>query len=546
MTTCRSLIVPSTSVSPLEVRNLGTITGVSYNDGECIQYLGIKYAEVPGRFRRSVPTPEPWPNNAWDGTKLGPYCPQPPRDFYPVPDPPLRTWVNTPGTDELNCLNLNISVPKHDATKGPLPVMVFFHGGAYTYSTGASPIYDGRLLATSSSLDGDTPTIIVTLNYRLGVYGFLAGTDLKAYSNMHGESGTGNYGLWDQVLALRWIQKHISSFGGDPKRVCIFGQSAGSQSVACHLSRGEQLFSSAIMQSGLLSLCGIFTPEQYQVVFEKMLVELGISLELSPVERAEALANAPEEAVTKAMTPVFGIPVVTMALCDDGVLLPDMTTAADLLNFKLPEFVDRVMIGDALHECIIWNKSWRHLSAPDLLKTIAEFLGEKADLVATLYGINPSLSEKETFDAIERMTTDGLYRIPNHLAEIAVPNCFAYHFNVPSPYENEWGGLCHHSFDNVLLWGALEHTLPTEQQEISKEMRAMFIKFANSVDPWEPVGERGNFCVLGPRAVSQQTRVQFDAKAYEIWNRLKEEELVEPLWKLSEELNLQRRRLLSM
>src|SRR4051794_39038765 len=123
MATLRSTTVPSTSVSSLKVHDLGTISGISYNDEECTQYLGIKYAEIPGRFRRSVPSPEPWPKNVWDGTKLGydsypchttlvhllipnhrPYCPQPPRDFYPVPDPPLRTWVNTPGTDELNCL----------------------------------------------------------------------------------------------------------------------------------------------------------------------------------------------------------------------------------------------------------------------------------------------------------------------------------------------------------------------------------------------------------------------------------------------------------
>lgn len=423
--------------------------------------------------------------------------------------------------------------------------MVFFHGGAYAYSTGASPIYDGRLLATSSAMDNDTPTIVVTLNYRLGVYGFLAGTDLEAYAAANGESGTGNYGIWDQILALRWIQKHIYSFGGDPKRVCIFGQSAGSQSVVCHVNRGEQLFSSAIMQSGLLSLCGIFTPAQYHVVFEKMLGQLGLSLESTPVQRAEAIASVPEKALTEAMMPVFGIPVVTMALCDDGVLLPEMAKAASLFDFQVPEFVDRVMIGDALHECIIWNKSWNHLDAADLLTEMSVFMGEKSKIVADLYGIHAGLSQKQTFDVIERMTTDGLYRIPNYLAELAIPHSYAYHFNVPSPYDNEWGGLCHHSFDNVLVWGVLEHTLPPEQQEIGKAMRSMFIKFANNVEPWEAFEHVGKFCIFGPKDVKQQTNNEFDRESYQRWDKIKQEGLVEPLWKLSEELNLQRRRLLS-
>lgn len=96
--------------------------------------------------------------------------------------------------------------------------MVFIHGGAFTYSTGSSPIYDGRILSSSSASEFDRPTIVITLNYRLGVYGFLAGNDIKEYNESHGEQGVGNYGIWDQVLALRWIHKNISAFGGDPDR----------------------------------------------------------------------------------------------------------------------------------------------------------------------------------------------------------------------------------------------------------------------------------------------------------------------------------------
>lgn len=104
--------------------------------------------------------------------------------------------------------------------------MVFLHGGAFAYAAGSAGMYDGRVLADISR-DTQIPTIIVTLNYRLGVLGFLASEEIMAYNKSHGEAGVGNYGLWDQVEALRWIQKHIRAFGGDPSRVTLFGQSAG-------------------------------------------------------------------------------------------------------------------------------------------------------------------------------------------------------------------------------------------------------------------------------------------------------------------------------
>ncbi|KAI1337536.1 Alpha/Beta hydrolase protein [Xylariaceae sp. FL0016] len=545
MASLKGTEAPTTSITSLDVPGLGLISGICYNEGECTQYLGVPYAEIPGRFRRSRPAQEPWPNERWDGTKLGPYCPQPPRDFYPVPSPPPRTWLNTPGTSEFECLNLNISVPGHDVAQGPMPVLIFLHGGAFTYSTGASPIYDGRFMATSSALDNGTPTIVITMNYRLGVYGFLAGTDIQAYASAHGEDGCGNYGVWDQVIALQWVQKHISAFGGDPARVCIFGQSAGALSVACHMSRAEALFESAILSSGRLGLCGILTPEQYQVVFEKMLAECGVSLDLGPVERVEALATVPENQLTKAMIPVFIIPVITMPLCDDGVLLKDMGHEADYKSFKVPPFVKRHMMGDAVHECIIWNKSWNHLSVEELLEIMDEYLGEKSKLVAELYGIRADLSAKQVFDRLERMTTDGLYRIGNYFAELAEPSVYAYHFNVPSPYDNPWGGLAHHSLDNVLIFGVLRHTLPPAQQKLSEEMMSAWIKFANGIEPWERFSVNGRFRVWGPETSSMQMKEEYDGEAYRAWEKLDQEGLVVKLTEMSDELCLKRRALLT-
>lgn len=105
--------------------------------------------------------------------------------------------------------------------------MVFLHGGAFTYAAGSAAMYDGKVLADISRDDAGSPTIIVTINYRLGVLGFLASKEIREYNASFGEDGVGNYGIWDQVEALRWVNQHIKAFGGDPERVTLFGQSAG-------------------------------------------------------------------------------------------------------------------------------------------------------------------------------------------------------------------------------------------------------------------------------------------------------------------------------
>jgi carboxylesterase type B len=157
-------------------------------------------------------------------------CPQPPRDFQYIPNPE-RPWVENAPLSSTECLNLHISVPTppataDDATDKSYPVMVFVHGGAFVYGAGSAAIYDGRNLADISR-QHDIPTIIVTITYRVGVYGFLASKEIKEYNSEFGEGGVGNYGIWDQIEALRWIQEHIHAFGGDPDRVTFFGQSAG-------------------------------------------------------------------------------------------------------------------------------------------------------------------------------------------------------------------------------------------------------------------------------------------------------------------------------
>ncbi|CAH0023979.1 unnamed protein product [Clonostachys rhizophaga] len=217
--------IPSINQVSLEVASLGTLKGISLNGKTYILVsrmllfqagFGVLFSRLsPGKMRTGME--RGWGNSSSLSFRLAefevdfagvvrPYCPQPPRDFYPVPNAP-RPWLDMPQANEFNCLNLNISVPHlpTDQVKNLLPVMVFIHGGAFTYSMNSLPVYDSRILVESSASKFQRPTIVVAVNYRLGVDGFLAGKDIETYNSAHGEAGVGNYGLWDQVLAIRWV-----------------------------------------------------------------------------------------------------------------------------------------------------------------------------------------------------------------------------------------------------------------------------------------------------------------------------------------------------
>ncbi|KAG9767953.1 hypothetical protein KCU88_g7359, partial [Aureobasidium melanogenum] len=524
----------------VEVPGLGTASGLCF-DGSTCQYYGIPYGKVPGRFRRPQPAEDPWPGNHWDGTKLHPFCPQPPRDFYFVPNPP-RPWVQEPTTSATECLNINISVPTpptQSAGKPLYPVMVFFHGGAFVYASGSAGIYDGRRLAQISQEDLGMPTIVISVTFRLGVFGFLASKEIREYNEEFGERGVGNYGLWDQIQALRWIQRHISAFGGDPDRVTLFGQSAGGVSCNVHMLRDERLFSAAIIQSGLLPLCGVLTEQQYQVVYEKMLDELAISKDLSPRERLQRLIECDESKLTAAMVPVFVTPVITISPCDDHVLINGpMPSYSDYSNFKPPSWCQRVMIGDVANECMIWNKGFRDIDAKALVAKFFSFLKDpaKAEKLMSYYNITPDMDNNRTFYKIEKFTTDGLYLAVHWSALRAYPKMYAYRFDVPSPFENDWKGLAHHSLDNVYVWSLLRDHLPPQQQEVSKLMSAAWLKFANGVEPWPRFDVNRSLMIFGDDK-AQMVRAEDDHKRnFKIWEEIEDQGLLQDFGRLADEL----------
>lgn len=209
----------------------GPVAG--WRDGEVIRASGIPYAEA-ARFQPPVQVPD-WTSEL-SATSLSPACPQAPVPFL---DDVLGTrYGELPGSED--CQNLSITMPGDVRPDEKLPVMVWIHGGSYTTGSGDLAIFDpARLVA-------ENRVIVVSVTYRLGLFGFLATPAGRP----------GNLGLLDQLEAFRWVRRNIQAFGGDPRRVTAFGQSAGGDAIAHLMATPEAptLFQRAIIQSAPLGI----------------------------------------------------------------------------------------------------------------------------------------------------------------------------------------------------------------------------------------------------------------------------------------------------
>ncbi|MET0310033.1 MAG: carboxylesterase family protein [Sphingomonas sp.] len=207
----------------------GRLVGTA--DGQVLAFRGIPYAAAPVGARRWR---APAAATAWTGVRdashYGAACPQ--------PSDHKEAWAQVGATSE-DCLFLNIWRPAH---AGKYPVMVFLHGGGFTYGAAGVPLYDGARLARRG-------VVVVTLNYRLGRLGFFAH---PALSGEDPDGLLGNYGIMDQIAALRWVQRNVAAFGGDSGNVTLFGESAGAGVVQLLMGTpaAAGLFHKAISESG--------------------------------------------------------------------------------------------------------------------------------------------------------------------------------------------------------------------------------------------------------------------------------------------------------
>ncbi|KAM9397992.1 neuroligin-4, X-linked-like isoform 2-T2 [Salvelinus alpinus] len=349
-------VVAQTPVHPVVTTNYGKLRGLKTtlpNEilGPVEQYLGIPYALAPTGERRFQP---PEPPMSWPGirnaTQFAPVCPQYLEekllnDMLPVWfTANLDTVVTYMQDQNEDCLYLNIYVPTEDGANsnsqggdftnndgdedkdihdenGLKPVMVYIHGGSYMEGTGN--MIDGSILASYGNV------IVITINYRLGVLGFLSTGD---------QAAKGNYGLLDQIQALRWIKENIQAFKGDPKRVTIFGSGAGASCVSLltlsHYS--EDLFQKAIIQSGtaLSSWAVNYQPAKYtRMLAEKVGCNMLDTIDLVECLQSKNYKELIEQNILPAKYHIAFGPVI------DGDVIPDdpqiLMEQGEFLNYDI-------------------------------------------------------------------------------------------------------------------------------------------------------------------------------------------------------------------
>lgn len=424
----------------------GKISGVRTTDGAIAAYKGIPFAAAPvGELRWKAPQPV----QAWEGvlacTHLGPS----PMQGKPVP---FSMWSkeflipDEPISED--CLYLNVWTGAK-ANTDKLPVLVWIYGGGFTSGGSGCPIYDGEALARKG-------IVFVSINYRVGVLGFFAHPELSQES---GHKASGNYGLMDQIAALKWVQENISAFGGDPSQVTIAGQSAGSMSVNCLVASplAKGMFQRAIAHSGAnftRNQASLAEAEQSGLEFAKRLNASSLA-DLRSLSAVDLMKQQAQRG-----------PII------DGFVLPEHV--ADIFAAGKQNPVD-LLTG--------WNEEEGILFGPvkkaDAFKDdIQKQYGEKAEKLLSFY---PASTEEIAARSQLNLSRDMIFGAQNYTwanvqAEKGQKQVYVYRFTrkVPGVGEYEKFGAFHtgevpYAYNNLRFvdrpWQAVDHILAANMSD---------------------------------------------------------------------------------
>lgn len=338
--------------------NLGELRGMLLPSGR-VQFLGVPYAEPPvGNLRWREPVPiKPWKGTR-DAQQFAPPCAQ-------------TIWGNWnrhyAETGREDCLYLNIIVPRWPM-KEKLPVMVWIHGGGNISGSASTPLFtDGTLV--------DHGVILVTVGFRLGVFGFLAHPELTRESSHH---ASGNYGLMDQIEALRWVRENIAQFGGDPANVTIFGQSSGGADVSLLMVSplAKNLFQRVIAESGAALSFGAPVREEVEQDGQKLAELLHAPAGKNTLKYLRSL---PMDDIFKVLGPGGPGSGLTFGFTLDGwvVPVPPIKAFARGEEASVP-----MMIGTNSREY------YTPTSPSELRNKIADAYGDLAPQALRLYGLS--------------------------------------------------------------------------------------------------------------------------------------------------------------
>ncbi|KAF5350591.1 hypothetical protein D9756_008678 [Leucocoprinus leucothites] len=486
LSTALALCVSLVAAAPAVTVKLDGATVTGKTSGSVQEYLGIPFAEPPvGNLRFRLPQPITTYNGTITATAYGPSCPQqaftlPILEGLPqqiVDDLVNGVFSAIFPTDE-DCLTLNVVKPASATPTSKLPVVVWIFGGGFEF--GSTSMYDGSAIV-SRSIDMGQPMIFVSMNYRLTGFGFLASKEVK-------EAGVGNLGLQDQREALRWVQKYITAFGGDPTKVTIWGESAGAISASLHMiannGNAEGLFRGAIMESGAPIPVGDI--ENGQIYYDQIVRDTGCSGSSDTLQCLREVDYDKLQAAIDATPSIFAYQALRLAWLPraDGVFLTDhpQRLVQDGKVAKIP-----YITGNCDDEGTLFSLSTLNLTneaqVRDYVKNI--FLpGTSDDQVNQLATLYPhDITQGSPFDTgllnaptpqfkrIAAVQGDGVFQAPRR-----------WMLKNTSGKQNSWVFLSKR-FKAIPLLGSLHASDLLNSFFIGQELRDYIINFTNKQDP---------------------------------------------------------------
>ncbi|KAF4437806.1 hypothetical protein F53441_12947 [Fusarium austroafricanum] len=508
--------------------DLGSIIGLARDD-DVVQFRGIPFASVPGRFRQSILRTGQLPSQPFDARQPGPECPQlvlPFPTFWTAPPPSGYPTLERPTQDEFNCLNLSITAPRKALESDQnVPVLVFIHGGAFmggsqSIQLSGREVYDATNLVRAG-LAREQPIVVVTINYRVGLLGFLTSEKLAERSRAHGEA-VGNYGLHDQRQALEWVSRFITGFGGASDRITIHGTSAGGASCHYQVNFPNRKFQSAILSSGTSVGLASRPMSWHQERFDYAISHIP-SLKADDSRLLDSLVDLPLDQLLPATPPSLYSPLV------DGDWIPEagLKPALGKLS-EADETLPNLMIGATEYERDLTlfllsdlSKPLPHPPLPEaqILQVAQKVLAGSAMIpqlnssdspfcvptIAQAYRLSREKSCLDSFEDLAGLMADVAFRIPplysaaiikKHQKAIgngtkAAP-VLLYEIQATSPYKNWPLGYkrANHGINDLILFNPAQDQVPPEHLEnwVSAvgQVQAAWLGFCYGKMPWAP------------------------------------------------------------
>ncbi|XP_043251099.1 carboxylesterase 5A-like [Colletes gigas] len=536
----------------VKIPDQGTVAGkeVSISHGQkVIQYLGIPYAQPPlGKLRFSTPVTDPLPS--WNGirnaTQFAPSCQQVTNRLklhekhYKKLLPPDQP---DPGVSE-DCLYLNVYVPVGNRPDEVWPVMVWFHGG--DFNTGTPAILDASIFVSKQKI------LVVTVAYRLNILGFFTTTDSEA---------PGNYGMFDQIASLEWVQRKIQHFGGSPSNVVIYGHSSGAISVGLHLisplSRGK--FSKAIAMSGD-AVNSVGSPQTELPIVDRIVekfgcyrhpttalmeclrrVDVGILVrESSDIETWGPIVDFETNNATEPFLPVHPREALIDGNLNTVPLLVGYTNNEQALAYmeSLEKGNADGMLSSGDFESLIKTEFDSLVQDPDDNSTCMTKPEMVTDAVLFFYKPHPPSKDQGVIRdryldfQTERNFASGLTLLAGKVSK--EKQAFVYRFDYRTKAQAiikdvpEWAGVPH-MFELPFVWGLpFAAGIPVQwnfnDRQMSEAIMTMLANFARTGNPsstivkWEPYTEEAPGILIIDKNLDMGDANAIDYKALAFWN----------------------------